>query len=243
LPEFYSDFLSQDLLSLPIDEKAITCHQCLQVPQFKPQLKCCTFHPILPNYLVGQILLQEAKQPSFISAVLKHKISCKNEVYPIGVAVPAEYKNSYPEPDQPGFGQRQELLCPYFDKKNLNCGIWQNRGSVCTSYFCQSSKGSQGLEFWSRLGDYLHLVEMALAQEVLAQMGFSALQINQQLDLLQGESLDPEGLWNGYSDPEIFYLKSLEIVKTLDRSSFKELLGPEGQDLLNEVLKLGKIWK
>jgi hypothetical protein len=49
--------------------------------------------------------------------------------------------------------------------------------------------------------------------------------------------------WGDYSNPESYYLKSLEIVKNLDRSSFTTLVGPESQDLLNEVLHLGKIWK
>lgn len=208
---------------------------------------------------MGQILLKEQSKPSFISKVLKHKISIKNEVYPLGISVPAEYRKQYPDPDQPGFGQKEELLCPYFDKKNLNCGIWQNRGSVCTSYFCQSSKGSQGMDFWSSFGDYLHLVEMALAQEVLARLGFSAIQINHQLSLITGDrkergqdqDLDQDqdqvqnqdDDWAGFTSPESFYVKSLEIVKTLDRSSFVDLVGPEGQDLLNEVLQRGKIWR
>lgn len=256
LPSFYSQILPSEVLGLPIAELKATCNACIEVPKYEEKLKCCTFHPFLPNYLVGQILLDQKKNPSFVSEVMKHKISTREYVLPLGMVAPVSYQVDFNKNKAEEFGKRSDWLCPYYDKIQDRCGIWRNRGSVCTSFYCKSSKGIKGKRFWNEALDYLSYVEMALAEEALVNLDFSPRQISDLLGYInrhQGTKLElksdslelkkVKALWNGYfEDQEGFFIKTLEIVKSLSKSQMTELMGEMGESLTEKFVKAGKVW-
>src|SRR5262245_27168269 len=67
LPPIYHPLLPSFFDVTPPAEEKATCHACVMVPPagmeapagvayFRPDTKCCTYHPTLANYLVGGLL-------------------------------------------------------------------------------------------------------------------------------------------------------------------------------------------
>lgn len=258
LPRLYEGLLPKDILSWEPQETKATCDACLmakpQKPEnvfYKPDLKCCTYYPFLPNYSVGAILSQESlAAPSAVESI-KEKIHRRQYSLPLGMVAPPNYQVPFNHRKENEFGQREDWLCPYYHREQQNCGIWRHRGAVCTSFYCRSSYGARGLRFWEQVSDYLTYVEMALMEEALVMLDFSPRQISDLLGYLNRQEATktemrsaalPEkkarALWNGYfDDQEGFFKKSFQIVSELDRRAFKELLGETGQELEDQLRK------
>lgn len=241
------------MLSLDVTETKATCNNCTRSRDkrfsytYKAHLKCCTFHPYLPNYAVGALLQQPFDSVGIIN--LKDKINKRKFAFPVGVMAPFDYQFKFLTKDEKQFGNDENLLCPYYDKTQNQCSIWQYRGVVCTSFFCRSDDGQNGLKFWAVLSDYLSYVEMALAEECLVQLDFSPRDLSDQLLYLNKREFEPDEveqqsltleedkrLWNGYLDKAEFYKKCFAIVQKIDRSQFKEILGEQGLELEKEVV-------
>lgn len=253
VPHVYKNILNRKILALDVNETKATCDNCLRSRDkrfafpYKDTLKCCTFHPYLPNYAVGGLLLQTQSTPGIQK--LKQKIENLEFAFPIGVMAPFDYQFIFLNKDEQQFGNDENLLCPYYDKLKNQCSVWQYRGVVCTSFFCRSDYGQNGQKFWAVLSDYLSYVEMALAEECLVQLDFSPRDLSDQLQYLNKREFEPEEveqkklsaaadkqLWNGYEDKIVFYKKCFAIVRKMDRNQFKEILGQQGLDLEAEVL-------
>ena len=120
---FLSPYLLQVFGDLDISEKTATCHDCLcsrperkNLPFYQKHLKCCTFHPFLPNYEVGAILASEdvgyeAKE------VVRQKIQRREYALPLGVFAPVSYQVAFNQREPADFGNKESFLCPYFDRK------------------------------------------------------------------------------------------------------------------------------
>ncbi len=243
LPEFYSHLLDKKLLESDATEKKATCDNCLRSRDkrfqylYKPHLKCCTFHPFVPNFAVGGIL--HRRLPG--SAVIEKKISERQFALPLGVFPTLKYQYEFINREFEDFGNREDLLCPYFSHKDQNCGIWEFRGVVCTTYYCTSDRGKAGQARWAKLNNYLSYIEMALAEECLVQLDFSPRDISDQLNFLNrtewtSEETTQEMLsvtemkpfWNGYTDYEEFYAKCFNLVQNISKKEFKEIMGEQG---------------
>ena len=67
VPSVYQGFITSKILNLNASETKATCSNCLRSRDkrfsytYKENLKCCTFHPYLPNYAVGALLLESNK--------------------------------------------------------------------------------------------------------------------------------------------------------------------------------------
>ena len=66
-------------MSIDLEEKKATCDVCAMARpknrtkvHYQPDLKCCTFHPFLPNFLVGAILQDPSLKAG--AEVLRDKI-------------------------------------------------------------------------------------------------------------------------------------------------------------------------
>lgn len=256
LPSFYSGILPGKILNVALDERKATCDSCAMARpknrakiHYKPELKCCTFHPFLPNFLVGAILLDDSLKAG--AEVLREKIRRREYALPIGMVAPVRYQMNFKERLENEFGQREDLLCPYFNKENNNCNVWRYRGVVCTTFFCKSSYGKTGLQFWDRTSDYLSYVEMALMEEALVHLDFSPRQTNHLIEYLNRDKATQaerktwilpqekfRDLWNGYhTDIETFYKKTFDIVTKINRKGFQELTGELGKTLEKNLLE------
>lgn len=223
---------------------------------YRKDLKCCTFEPYLPNYLVGALFHHE-KSNQLACNILRKKIEKRNYALPVGMLASVRYQVVFNQRKPEDFGNREDWLCPYYNKENNNCNVWRNRGAVCTTFFCKSSHGKKGLGFWGELNDYLTYVEMALMEEALVNLDFSPRQISDCLEYfnrheasakeMKSDTLDlatSRKLWNGYFDEqEEFFVKTYRLVKDLDKKQFSEALGFQGEELTEKLFKKMKALK
>ncbi|WP_415061456.1 hypothetical protein [Bdellovibrio sp.] len=254
LPRVYENILPREILNFSPDEQKATCDSCaMSRPRhrgkihYREDLKCCTFHPFLPNYMVGALFKEESSTEAH--RIFRDKIARREYALPIGMVAPVKYQVAFNQRQEGDFGQREEWLCPYYNKEKQNCNVWRNRGVVCTTFFCKSSYGKAGLKFWEKMSSYLWYVELALLEEALVMLDFSPRQIMTLLDYhnrFEGTVAEkkswvmPESkakeLWNGYyEDQESFYKKCHDVVVNMDKKAFHELIGEQGQALEEDL--------
>jgi Fe-S-cluster containining protein len=242
LPEIYTKLQLGSWLNLTITEKTPTCDNCLasrpergKVPYYDAKLKCCTYHPFLPNYLIGALLVSSSTAP-FVLELLKAKEKAQSYLLPIGALPPVRFQVLFNNREEGEFGNRPDWLCPYYDTKKNNCGIWQYRGATCSTYFCISDHGKAGLKFWSNLSELLNLIEIRLAESALRHFGYSDEEILCQFEYfnctdgteeeLSSDSLSP-ALWNQYwagrnLNVLDFYKQTYEAVANLTLEDLKK---------------------
>lgn len=258
LPAFYSKIIPEEILLWDPQETKATCEFCAMAPDkkkrgltYRADLKCCTFHPFLPNFLVGAILSEENESEAPARAVIRSKIQRREYSLPIGLTAPLRYQFAFHQRSKSDFGNREDWLCPYYQKTTDRCGVWRHRGSVCTSFFCKSDYGKKGLGFWKHFGDYLSFIEMCVLEECLAYLDFSPRQVSDLLQYLnrrEGTTQEARSwvipqaqarrLWNGYFDEqEVFFQKCWKLVNEWPPGQFAEALGEYGELLTLEILR------
>lgn len=256
VPDFYNHLLPRDLLHFTPQETKATCNNCAMAPGnhkgpkfYQPDLKCCTFEPFIPNFLVGATFLDPKATKAH--AILRDKIHKRRYSLPVGMVASVRYQIEFNQNKEEIFGQDSDYLCAYYDRGTELCTLWRHRGVVCTTFYCKSSYGKKGLQFWNDLSDYLALFEMALMEESLVMLDFSPRQVSKLVSYLnrqEGTQAElrswclPEGkakeLWNGYyEEQETFFKKAFQIAANLDRKAIKELMGEHGRQLETKVLE------
>jgi len=176
LPVLYAAWMD-DLLdgAIPPESNA-TCASCAMAPAsntsdvgFNPDVKCCTFHPELWNFLVGAVLLDESPENAQGRASVEARIDRGGAATPLKLGRTPAYQTLY---DQTPFGQRREMLCPhYVDDQGGRCSIWRYRESTCTTWYCKFVRGAVGADFWERLHQTLRAAEEAVARWCLRELG------------------------------------------------------------------------
>lgn len=253
LPQVYSHFLP-DFFQEQIPQETLatcdTCAMCLKPGDtpvegrdyFVPNVKCCSFHPALPNYLVGGML--STTEPSLAEgrSRLRAKIQRGVGVSPHGIHAPQTYSLMYGHSQGQHFGKSTALLCPYFDSDHQNCTIWPIREAVCSTYFCKSVAGEDGKAFWKALHDYLSHIQTQLAQYALLELGWppaQILQVGSNATPLTLEALeerpakDYRVLWGEWAGrEEDLYRESYRLVSQLSQDDFERLMGVSQQLLL-----------
>lgn len=243
LSDLYAPFFSAKFREFSIVELKATCQQCIQAPhKYKEDLKCCTFWPFIPNYIVGAILSESKERYGYAQRVIKELIKNKDCCLPIGIVAPSWYQVAFKRNKPKVFGKNKKFLCPYYQKESNNCSIWQYRGSVCTSFYCESSYGKKGIEFWHSLENYLSYLEMSLAEEVLAYGDYSPREMSNQLDFVNFQGVSPQKgvlskeaykkIWkHNTSKEEEFYIKAYFFIKELPKEQIKDIIGEFGKNL------------
>lgn len=257
---FLSAFLLEQFGSIDLTETRATCDNCVcsqpqrgNLPFYQSDLKCCTFHPFLPNYTVGA-LLKNSGTPAFIQTQLRSKIKARDYALPLGIFAPLNYQIQFNNRDENDFGNKKNFLCPYFNHQTKNCGIWLHRGAVCTSYYCVSDRGEKGLKLWENLGEYLHLCEMVLSQDALVSMGLSPDIIENQLEYVNCMNGTEEEMttssmsqalfedywkdWIPHDSIESFYINCSKYISSLTTAQIKTLLEEETQELESQLQSL-----
>ena len=158
LPELYARWLG-DLLGggIPRETRA-TCGDCamcakgapppdLRATFFDPAVKCCTYVPELPNYLVGRILNDATPGGAAGRAALELRLDERVAVTPLGVGKAPVYARLYDDISD-SFGRSPAMTCPYFIKDGGGCGVWRHRNAICTTWFCKHVRGKTARTFW-----------------------------------------------------------------------------------------------
>lgn len=245
IPPVYERFYPKAIWNADPYETKATCGQCIQAPhKYDEDLKCCTFWPFIPNYIVGKILSSKEVKYKEAQDTLNRHIEMHHWNLPIGLLAPAEYQVEFKKKKDKVFGKKHEFLCPYFSKKNNNCSMWLYRGSVCTSFFCESSYKKKGMSFWHSFENYFSYLEMGLSQEVLVYKDFSPRDLNDQLEYLMVDKklkiTKPKykKLWKHYDGREKeFYIESAQFVEEMPKSQIQDILGETGVSAKNEMIK------
>ncbi len=137
--------------------------------------------------------------------------------------------------------------CPYLDKGN--CTIWDYRENLCSTHFCFSVGGSHGKAFWKATNGYLKMVENVLSNFALYQLGIPARTLKtvpiKSIDFeieTDGRQTNQEAystLWQGWEgNEEALYIRSYEIVASLDAQKFTDLCGHNQVILAQSITEL-----
>ncbi len=223
----------------PVETRA-TCNRCsmcdhgdpspVAMEFFDHETKCCTFWPILPNYLVGAILADESPGMAEGKRRIQSAIEKRIGVTPTWLSRPRKWTllmQAYSDV----FGRAKSLKCPYYDDTNPEgtCSIWRHRETICMTYYCKFSGGMRGYEYWMALKDYLGHVQRTLAvaatKEVdgsVQEPGYNRIQLTlEEMDDLPPKDSDYRSWWGRWvGREEEFYRKCHEWVSAVSVADF-----------------------
>jgi len=244
-------------------EKRATCDSCamcarpdsptssaargIPATYFRPEVKCCSYHPTLPNYLVGAALRDSSPDFARGRERLRKKIAARVGVTCTWLAAPRKYLVLYEAARDSSFGRSESLLCPYFDREASNCSIWPYRESVCATFFCKYEAGAAGQLFWRAWKRYLSHVEVSLARYAATAVrgtpppaDLPRTQLTQE-DLEDKPPTDADYTsywrpWVGREEP--FYIECASVVESLQVAERERVIDDAGgRELLAEAVK------
>lgn len=252
-PDLYKNLLP-DLMgqTVPQESKA-DCANCTmsrkdpllgagQKHLFRADTKCCTFHPKIPNYLLGGLLSDSRPELAEGQRRIRQRIVDRQGVTPWWIGPTVLDQHLY-DAAKSSFGKARRLRCPYFAEDSGNCTVWAYREAVCSTWYCKYEAGQDGLNFWSSTKRAMALVEKQLARyamlQIDADMVFDdAAAAFYGREQLLAEDLDAEApdegiyarLWRGFEGmEEEFYIRCYELVKALRPEDLTRLLGLDGE--------------
>ncbi len=240
LPPIYSHLFDAFFDRPKVVETRATCENCAMCDHgqaspvamefFNSETKCCTFWPILPNYLVGAILADPSPEMAEGKRRLEAIIDKRVGVTSLHVARPRKMSllmGGYSEV----FGRARSMRCPFYDDANPagTCSIWRHREVICMTYYCKYEGGVRGYEYWTALKDYLSHVQRTLAHNAARSVDSNVIEPkfkNGTLTLEDMEDLPPKesdyaawwGPWVGRERE--FYLKCHEWVQNVSPKDF-----------------------
>lgn len=258
LPELFSQ------LEAP-DEKYATCANCAMVCEgkqdrqvrYSPDIKCCTYYPSVPNFLVGAILSEPNDMDEGKKRIM-NQIRKRRASSPVGVYAPRIYHAMYQRGHGQGFGRSARLVCPYFDSNGGLCTIWRHREAVCSTFFCKTSAAKPGRIFWDGVKSYLRMAQRVLTLHALKELKIANYGrlvedfMSEQYEFgpLSTEDLDEQigeeqwnMIWGDWVGREAeFYIACYQTIKKLNITDFSRLAGIESDYLLtNVVVKLNNV--
>lgn len=174
LPPLFAPWIGRLLAGEIPPESHATCDRCAMcarpgdVPRpnsqyFDPEIKCCTYLPPLPNFLVGRVLADGRDDIAHGRSSVDARLTAGVEVTPLGLGIPAPYSLLY-DNARDAFGRARGLRCPHYVTEGGKCGIWRHREAICATWFCKRERGATADAFWSALRDLLREVERDLAR-------------------------------------------------------------------------------
>jgi hypothetical protein len=166
MPSLYAGWLGELGLEMPVEELATcsNCPMCVDNPAepestFDPSVKCCSYNPVLPNFLVGMILADDDPAGARGRESVLVRMRDRSATTPLGVGFRADLRLIYETGNV--FGRSPTHRCPHY--MDGLCGIWPYRNSVCSTWFCKHVRGRAGQRAWVKLRDLLAVVEADLA--------------------------------------------------------------------------------
>jgi hypothetical protein len=211
LPPLYARWMDAALDDGIPTENTATCSSCAMCAtdddpappdhRFDPQVKCCTYQPVIPNFLVGRVLADDSPDAAKGRDTVVARIAAGIAVTPLGLGKTKPYALVY-EHGEDLFGRALAMRCPhYVESTGGTCGIWRSRNAVCATWFCKHDRGAIGRRFWHALLDTLAFVENALALWCALEAGIEATALQQmRLDQTRSQTkvstsdLDASGL-------------------------------------------------
>lgn len=179
------------------EERRSTCLNCprARFEQWRPDYRCCTYHPRVPNFLLGLALTVPE------SAKIVTRLARDGFLMPEGmISSPNQWAFYLSDTAEDRFGRSEKVLCPFLERHSGLCNLYAFRNSVCSTFFCYHDHGDQGDRFWSSLQTVAQQVEMAIGQWALDELGFDVKAYMKRLNSLSKKIQkvsDPEtGAWS-----------------------------------------------
>lgn len=168
------------ILDAPLpDEPLATCDRCaMQRPQGVEAApgdvwfgagKCCTYQPVLYNFLAGRILLDPALPRA--RAHLEAAIAAGAGVSPLGVTGRGSFWLLYDAGGTATFGRADALRCPLYEADTGRCGVWLHREATCATWFCKHARAAAGQAYWLAVRNALQVAEVAVARQLCLELG------------------------------------------------------------------------
>jgi Fe-S-cluster containining protein len=209
---------------------------------FRPDTKCCTFHPRLPNYLVGAILSDESADMAEGRRRIAERIDSRIGATPLWLRPPPKYDLLYNSASR-AFGRAESLLCPYYERDAGSCSIWRHREAVCSTFYCKFVAGADGRAFWVSLKNYLSLAEIQLARHAVWKLHPDHILSGRYRDEASSAPLTAEDLddrpppadalaktWGRWAGREAEYYRACyEAVRSLDAADLTRMMGLDGE--------------
>lgn len=250
LPAVYDHMLPAFFDRPAPEETRATCDSCAMcnkaegaIPSgvlFRPDVKCCSYHPKLPNFLVGAILAEGGEGAQRIAAKIARRVA----VTPQWIAAPQKFLVLYEAARESSFGRSTALICPYFEQGR--CTVWKNRESVCATYFCKYEQGAVGKAFWTKMRAYFNWVERVLSEHAVKVIAPELTEPHVARLRLSIEDLEDRppsqesysscwGVWKGREKD--FYAASHRVIADLLRDDYERIVHDErGRELFAAVL-------
>lgn len=185
VPGIWRYMLPEEVFYFRVDpERKSSCFDCPQVKAkgFHPSVRCCTYIPRVPNFLLGMALLATDTQKMVEDFVTS------------GYAIPEGSQHSHLqliaslEHVSPSDSLKSNsIVCPFLDLKSKQCRMYSFRSGVCSTFFCIHDDQVEGREFWEHLQDFVSQIETALSQWVLSEIGFDVEAYFARFNLLSAE--------------------------------------------------------
>lgn len=151
------------------DESRSTCEQCPKIASgYDPVVKCCTYNPRIPNFLLG-LALDDKMASRHVSWVVDNSFGTPEGLQQTTI----QSQISYKEYSQNNFGMPGQASCNFQNKANGNCEVYAFRNAVCSSFFCLPDFKNESSDFWTSFEAMATQIETALSQWCMAQLGFN----------------------------------------------------------------------
>jgi hypothetical protein len=214
-----------------------------QTDFFDPVIKCCTYVPVLHNFLVGRILSDDDAAVEPGRRTVEKRIKDGVAVTPLGLGHPPVFSLLYASSNN-AFGRSRNLRCPHYLEDGGRCGVWRHRESTCATWFCKHDRGSVGYVFWHQsLHQLLMSVENDLARWSVLELGLGdqalrnllAAESKSQTDRISGEAIDNkvdresyQKLWGNWLGREAeFFVECARLVNPLSWNDVLAVTGPD----------------
>jgi len=145
-----------------------TCNACPKVKEegFHPDYRCCTYHPRIPNFLLG-FALEDSDTRPYIDQLIQDGLATPEGLQ----ATPGQMRHSLIQASSGDFGKVDAVVCRFLDAENRQCRIYKYRNSVCSTFFCKHDHGDTGAAFWEKLQSVVGQYETVLSQWVMGKLG------------------------------------------------------------------------
>lgn len=184
LPPLYRTLLGAPLDGEAPTERKATCASCAMLEAhcpgapppvdgrsrfFRPDTKCCTFHPRLPGYLVGGVLEDATPAGAEGRRRMEARVASGVGVAPDWLHPPRTFSVLY-DGAHGAFGKARALRCPFYEEAGGGCTVWAHRDAVCSTYYCKYVSGEDGRRMWAAVKELVSLVEIQLTRAALLEL-------------------------------------------------------------------------
>jgi hypothetical protein len=145
---------------------------------FDASVRCCSYEPALPNFIVGRILSDDDPQAAAGRASIQRRMARRVDIVPWGIRSTRQFATIYASHSSALFGRAPAIACPHLQEGTFGCAIWQQRPGVCGTWYCKHDRGKVGARFWNHLGRLLREVETLVGAWCVAEVhgGLAAME-------------------------------------------------------------------